>query len=277
MSGPHEPDPTNAWQPPSDSGEAPASGDAEAAPEGASPWQQGGPGYPQTYPPSYPAVPGYPQTYGQAGAYGYGQPGAEPTGAYGSYGQPGQPGAEQTGGYGSYGQPGQPGPYGSYGQPGQPGQPNPYAPPGTAQYGQPGVYGQPVSPGETTGDHHLVADARKKFLGLPISGRAAVTLGLLTATIIAALMLAGFLWPGFFVTTELNVDKAQAGVQQILGDETNGYGAKNVEDVICNGGKNPVVKRDDSFDCEVSIDGTKRKVTVTFRDNAGTYEVGRPR
>ena len=64
--------------------------------------------------------------------------------------------------------------------------------------------------------------------------------------------------PGFFVTTKLDVSKADAGVQQILTDSTNGYGAKNVKDVKCNNGQNPTVKKGASFDCDVSIDGTKR-------------------
>ncbi|EUA44415.1 hypothetical protein I552_4188 [Mycobacterium xenopi 3993] len=79
------------------------------------------------------------------------------------------------------------------------------------------------------------------------------------------------------MTTKLDINKAQAGVQQILSDETNGYGAKNVKDVKCNNGQNPTVKKGATFDCEVSIDGTKRQVTVTFQDNKGTYEVGRPK
>ena len=37
------------------------------------------------------------------------------------------------------------------------------------------------------------------------------------------------------------------------------------------------VKKGDTFTCEVSIDGTKRQVTVTFQDDKGTYEVGRPK
>jgi len=43
----------------------------------------------------------------------------------------------------------------------------------------------------------------------------------------------GFWKPGFFVTTKLDVSAAQSGVQQILTDEANGYGAKNVKDVKC--------------------------------------------
>ena len=60
-------------------------------------------------------------------------------------------------------------------------------------------------------------------------------------------------------------------------DEANGYGAKNVKDVKCNDGQSPTVKKGDTFNCEVSIDGTKRQVTVTFQDDNGTYEVGRPK
>ena len=91
------------------------------------------------------------------------------------------------------------------------------------------------------------------------------------------MLVLGFWKPGFFVTTKLDVNKAQQGVQQILTDESNGYGAKNVNDVKCNNGQNPTVKKGDTFTCEVSIDGTKRQVTVTFQDDKGTYEVGRPK
>ena len=94
--------------------------------------------------------------------------------------------------------------------------------------------------------------------------------------VIGAVLVLGFLWPGFFVTTKLDVNKAQAGVQQVLTDETNGYGAKNVKDVKCNGGSDPTVKKGGTFDCTVSIDGAQKHVTVTFQDSKGTYEVGRP-
>jgi hypothetical protein len=94
--------------------------------------------------------------------------------------------------------------------------------------------------------------------------------------VLGAVVVLGFLWPAWFVTTKLDVNKAQAGVQQVLTDETNGYGAKNVKDVNCNGGSNPTVKKGGTFDCVVSIDGALKHVTVTFQDNKGTYEVGRP-
>jgi hypothetical protein len=95
--------------------------------------------------------------------------------------------------------------------------------------------------------------------------------------IVAVVLILGFVAPGWFVSKQLDVNAAQSGVAQILGDETNGYGAKNVSDVLCNKGENPVVKKGDSFTCDVSIDGTKRRVTVTFQDDDGTYEVGRPK
>ena len=100
---------------------------------------------------------------------------------------------------------------------------------------------------------------------------------MLAALIVAAVLILGFWKPGFFVTTKLDVNSAQSGVQQILSDEADGYGAKNVKDVKCNNGQSPTIKKDDTFNCEVSIDGTKRQVTVTFQDDDGTYEVGRPK
>jgi hypothetical protein len=102
-------------------------------------------------------------------------------------------------------------------------------------------------------------------------------IGGVAVIVIAVVLVLGFWKPGFFVTTKLDVNRAQAGVQQVLTDETNGYGAKNVRDVKCNNGQNPTVKKGDTFNCEVSVDGTKRQVTVTFQDNNGTYEVGRPK
>ena len=136
------------------------------------------------------------------------------------------------------------------------------------QYGQqPGQYGQYPQYGATESP-----EGSKRSLAV-VGGVVAV----LAAVIIGVVLVLGFWKPGFFMTTNLDVKAAQSGVQQILSDETNGYGAKNVQDVTCNDGANPKVVKGGTFDCEVSIDGTKRQVTVTFQDNSGTYEVGRPR
>ena len=101
--------------------------------------------------------------------------------------------------------------------------------------------------------------------------------GVFAAIVVAVVLVLGFWKPGFFVETMLDIDAAQTGVQRILTDQTNGYGAKNVEDVKCNNGENVKVQKGATFECEVSIDGTKRTLTVTFQDDDGTYEVGRPR
>jgi Domain of unknown function (DUF4333) len=154
----------------------------------------------------------------------------------------------------TYGQPGQY-PAGQYGQqyPGQ------YAPT-TAQYGETPTVAAP----DAKGSHHSLA-----ILGAII--------GVLAALIVAVVLVMGFWKPGFFITTELDVNKAQTGVQQILTDQVNGYGVKNVKDVKCNDGKNPTVKKGETFNCDASVDGQHKQVTVTFQDDSGTYEVGRPK
>jgi hypothetical protein len=214
-------------------------------------WQPPGSEAPAWQPPAYP--PQYPP-YGQP----QGVPGYPPP-AYGApeynsaaYGQPGQ--YPQPGVYGA------PPQYGQYPVPGQYPAPGQYPPPP----GQPGQFPGYVPPGAEAG-------------GKPSSRTIGTILGVLGALALALLLILGFWKPGFFVTTKLDVNKAQQGVQQILTDESNGYGAKNVNDVKCNNGANPTVKKGDTFNCEVSIDGTKRQVTVTFQDDKGTYEVGRPK
>ena len=206
------------------------------------PWQPAGSEAPAWQPPAY-----TPQQYPQYGQQPVtpGYPPAQPYGAPTEY----NPAA--------YGQPGQYGPPPQYGQYPQTGQ---YPPPP----GQPGQYPQYAPPG---------AEGATKTSNRTIG----TILGLLAALALLVVLVLGFWKPGFFVTTKLDVNKAQQGVQQILTDESNGYGAKNVKDVKCNNGQNPQVKKGDTFNCEVSIDGTKRQVTVTFQDDKGTYEVGRPK
>jgi hypothetical protein len=260
MSGPQGSD-QNPWQgQPAQGQDQPAPGSEQPTTGGETPaWGQ----QPTTEPPAW-QPPAYTQQqypqYGQQPTQGYPQqqpyqaPSEYNPGGYGQpqYGQqpaPGQYGQPQ---YGQY--PQQPGQYpqqpGQYGQPGDPNQPGQYAP-----------YPQPDG-----------GEAAKKS-----STAIFAVIGVLAAIVVAVVLVLGFWKPGFFVTTKLDIGKAQQGVQQILTDETNGYGAKNVKDVKCNNGANPTVKKGDTFNCEVSIDGTKRQVTVTFQDDKGTYEVGRPK
>ncbi|WP_431232214.1 DUF4333 domain-containing protein [Mycolicibacterium psychrotolerans] len=253
MSGPQGSEP-NPWQAqPGQGQDQPAPG-SEQQPGGSETpaWQQ-----PSGEPPAWQPPPAYtPQQYPQYGQ----QPGQQyPQQPYqqpteynpGTYAQPGQQ-------YPQYGQPqyGQP-QYGQYPQqpgqyPQQPGDPN-----------QPGQYAPYPQPGD---------EGAKKSSAVLFT-----VIGVLAAIVVAVVLVLGFWKPGFFVTTKLDIGKAQQGVQNILTDETNGYGAKNVKDVKCNNGQNPTVKKGDTFTCEVSIDGTKRQVTVTFQDDKGTYEVGRPK
>ncbi len=240
MSGPQGPDQTQPWP-----GQDQPSSDPSNQPPA---WQQPTPGQDQPawqqQPPAY-----TPQQYPS-----YPQPGQQPYTPQQQYPSTEQYGQQPPADYSQqpYPQYGQPGQYGQ--QPGQYGQQ-----PG--QYGQYGQYGVPES-----------AEGSKKSMTL-IGG----VVGLLAALVVAVVAVLGFWKPGFFVTTKLDVGAAQSGVQQILTDESNGYGAKNVKDVKCNDGQSPTVKKGGTFDCEVSIDGTKRQVTVTFQDDNGTYEVGRPK
>jgi hypothetical protein len=75
----------------------------------------------------------------------------------------------------------------------------------------------------------------------------------------------------------LDVSKAEAGVQRILVDPVDGYGATSVTDVVCNGGDDPQIKKGGTFACEVIVEGQKRQVLAVFQDDNGTYEVDRPR
>ncbi|ODQ85249.1 DUF4333 domain-containing protein [Mycolicibacterium holsaticum] len=268
MSGPQGSDPTQPWpgqQPeqPTDQPSSDPSGD-----QANQQWQQqpsGGEQQPQAWqPPAY--DPQQAQQYPQ-----YQQPAYQPPQQYPPTEQYGQPTEYNPQAYpqpGQYGQPGQPGQYGQPGQPGQPGQyGQPYGQPPT-QYGQqPGQFGQYPPYGQPGGE-----EGSKRSMAV-IGG----VIGLLAVIIVAVVLVLGFWKPGFFVTTKLDIDAAQSGVQQILTDEANGYGAKNVKDVKCNDGQDPTVEKGASFNCEVSIDGTKRQVTVTFQDDRGTYEVGRPK
>ncbi len=204
------------------------------------PWQQPPAYAPQQYPPAQP----YSQPAQQPYSPQEQQAAQQPT----QYGQVPQYQAPQ------YGQQQYPSPEG-YGQP-------QYTPPG-AQYSEaPPAFGDATAAGKGSKSSLAILGA---------------VIGVLAAIIVAVVLVMGFWKPGFFVTTKLDVNKAQDGVKTILTDQTNGYGVKNVSDVKCNNGKNPTVKKGDSFTCDASIDGQHKQVTVTFQDDTGTYEVGRPK
>lgn len=137
--------------------------------------------------------------------------------------------------------------------------------------GQPGVFNGGAQAGYSTGITPLPAKA---------SRGSARTIGAVAAAVLvlgALVGVLGFWKPGYFRSVQLSVSAAQTGVQQVLTDATTGYGIANVRDVTCNGGTNPVVKKNAKFECEVTIDGAKRRVTATFSDDNGSYQIGQPK
>jgi hypothetical protein len=125
------------------------------------------------------------------------------------------------------------------------------------------------------------APARNRHAKAP--GRTGTQLALLVGVgvvaIAAAVGVLTVVLSGFDVLNGnvLDVSKAEAGVQRILLDPEDGYGATNVSDVRCNNGDDPQIKKGGSFTCAVLVDGRKRHVLVVFSDDDGTYAVDRPR
>jgi hypothetical protein len=151
----------------------------------------------------------------------------------------------------------------TYQQPPQQGAYPQYAQP--AQYAQPGQYPQQAyAPAPAT----TSSGSGKRWL---IIGGA--VLALIVVVVVAAVVLLAVGGSN----TQLDVSKAQAGVQQILTDPVNGYGLQNVSDVKCNNGDNPSAGKGDSFTCQVNVNGAKRNVNVVVVDDNGTYEIDRPK
>ncbi|GAB09388.1 hypothetical protein GOARA_036_01200 [Gordonia araii NBRC 100433] len=242
-----------------DSAPADAAPGQPSSPQQPSP-QVGQPGQPQQPGPSPFAQPGQAQQPGQPP---YTQP---------QFGQPQQPGQPPQPGQPQF--PGQPGP--QFAQPGQPpfGQQQPQYPvppgaggPHTGQFQQPGQYPQPGQPQFGGPDFAAMGTTggKSKSLKLALIGAGGILfLG-------ALLAFTAFVAPGWAPKT-LSQTGAQDGVRQIL---TNSYQVKNVKDVNCPSGQR--VKQGESFDCDVTVDGSKQKVTVTFVDKKGKFEVGPPR
>ena len=146
------------------------------------------------------------------------------------------------------------------GPPGGGGPPYPYG------YPAPGPYGAPA--------HRLAGPTGRRR---PSRSRILVWGGLALAAVVGGTaLILGLSRPDLLSTKKLDIQAAQAEIQHVLTDDITGYGDKNVADVKCNDGANVTVKQGSSFTCQVSVDGTARRVTVTFLDNNGNFEVGRP-
>jgi hypothetical protein len=208
--------------------------------------------------------PGYDQqAYGQQ-PYGQQPYGQQPYGQQ-PYGQ--QPGYDQQA-YGQQPQYGQQ-PYGQqpqygqqpYGQQPQYGQ-QPY---GQQPYGQQPQYGQQPygQPGYPQGNQQWNAAPAQKQSKVPF---------IVGGVVIAAIVVAG----GIYAATSLGGDTldnsaVQSGVAKIV---TESYGAIDVSAVSCPSGQK--VEANTTFSCDLTVDGEARSVTVTVKDDQGTYEVGRP-
>lgn len=96
------------------------------------------------------------------------------------------------------------------------------------------------------------------------------------AVVVAVVLITGLWVPGYFNTDTLDVQAANAGVQQVLTDPATGYGLPKVSDVACNHGQNPTITDGGTFTCTVTIGGSQRQVSVRFVGKDGTYAVGRP-
>ena len=183
---------------------------------------------------------------------------------YGPPPQQGQPYGQQPYGQPQQGQPyGQP-PYGQrpYGQPPyvQPQQGQPYGqqPYGQPQQGQP--YGQQPYGESPFGAVHAPRGNSK----LPL------ILGGVVALIVVVVVALGFVGPAYFTSKVFDQRALQSGVQGVL---TSSYGQK-VDSVSCPAQQK--VSSGSTFTCQATIGGKQTAVTVTVKDNSGTYEVARP-
>ncbi|RJQ79929.1 DUF4333 domain-containing protein [Pseudonocardiaceae bacterium YIM PH 21723] len=207
----------------------------------------------QPWPPQQqPPAPGFP---GQQAPQ---QPGFPPPGQ-GEPGQFGQPGQQ-------FGQP-QPGssPYGQPGQQGQPGQPQQGwgPPPGQQPQQQPNWGAFPPPQQQQPGD----PGAPKKKL--PI----AWILGGIVALAVIVVLLFGFLIPPKFLASRVFDETAVA--RDTKGLLINSYKIEKVESVSCPAGQE--VKEGKTFSCTATINGQKKEVPITVKDDSGTYEVGQPK
>lgn len=218
---------------------------------------------------------GFPSQGGQHG----GQPGQQPGGQQGGYGYPQQgqpynaphtpPGGHPGGGYGQQPTQHQPPHYGGYNQPEQqygqqPGQQG-Y---GQDPYGQQDPYSQPTQQyaGGYQQQGYPPAPEKKSNTWIWI-------LVAVVVLAVGAVGVLGFITPGFLNRTVLDEKSLESdqGVKSIL---TGTYKIEKVESVDCPADQE--VKAGNRFDCKATIDGKQQTVSVTIRDDKGTYEVATP-
>ncbi|MDT7709657.1 MAG: hypothetical protein QOG20_5264 [Pseudonocardiales bacterium] len=150
----------------------------------------------------------------------------------------------------------------------------------TQQYpGAQQAWGQQAAPpGQQWGGQQ--PDAQQWGQGYPplpeapaTSGRSKLPfiLGGVGVLVVAAVLVLGFVTPGFFVSKVFDTAAVQSGVQKIL---TDSYGVQGVTAVTC--GQDIAVTAGASFTCDATIDGQHVKVPVRITSSSGDYQVGRP-
>ncbi len=252
--------PSGGWGQPAPDGAAPDDERTQTvdprtwAPEGAPPQQQPQYGAPPAQQP-YGGQPYGGQQYGGQ-QYGGQQYSGQPYGNQPQQGpQPTQqfPGAQQQPYPGQQGWPQQQGP--------QQQGPQQQGPQPTQQWG-----GQQPDGGWGPGYPPLPATP-------PRSGRSKLLLilGGVGVLIVAAVLVLGFVTPGFFVSKVFDTAAVQTGVQKTL---TDSYGIQGVTGVTC--GQNIAVTAGNTFTCDATIAGKPARIPVKITSNAGDYEVGRP-
>ncbi|MCV6977935.1 DUF4333 domain-containing protein [Mycobacterium bourgelatii] len=103
---------------------------------------------------------------------------------------------------------------------------------------------------------------------------ASLVAAVIVAAVVAVVLMSGGV--GNKDVKKIAVADVQTEVPKVLVDRTNGYVAGDIKDVRCNDGKDPTVKKGDTFTCTASVRGKQHQLTVTFQDDDGTYVVGMP-
>jgi hypothetical protein len=231
--------------------------------------QQPGGAYPPSGPQEQPQAPQQPQRGQQPPQY---DPSQQP-----QWGQPQQPqqyGQQPPpGGYTPPQQPqwGQQPPPQQYGQPQYGQQPGggypPSGPQVQPQYGQ-----QPGQPGQQGYDYNQFPGAAAPDAEKPAGSKKGLLIGIgALVVVVAAVLILGFVAPGFFKTQVFNNTQMQTDVQKLLTDT---YKIDGVTGVTCPAEQK--VEDGAKFECTATIAGKPQQVPITVKGTGGNYEVSPP-
>jgi len=86
--------------------------------------------------------------------------------------------------------------------------------------------------------------------------------------VVAVVLVLGFVTPGWFNKKVFDNVAVQGGVKQVL---SSGH---QIDNVSCPAGK--PVKAGTTFTCTATVDGQKKNIVITVKDDNGKYEVAQP-